>query len=353
MSPTPDCIARDRRLGGPHQGESTRRPCGASCAARAIAAAALLVLAPAGVLAQEKYPERAIRLVIPFAPGGNTDIVGRRFAARLTPLLGRQVVADNRSGASGSIGTAEVARAKPDGYTLVIGTVSTHSLNPLTMANVAYDPVKDFAFVDTIGLTPMGIGVHPTIARTLPELVKRVKGAPGKFSYGSCGTGSICHLTGELFKKQAGALDIVHVPYRSSGQSVAEVVAGQIPILAGTFSSMVTQHRAGGVRILVVCNDKRSSSEPSVPAAPEVGMPEMLAYTYAVVAAPAGTPAAIVNQLHQATAKLMAEPAFQRELEALTVEPVAESSPAKTAQMIRSELAKWGPIVKDAGLRRE
>ncbi|MCC6535348.1 MAG: tripartite tricarboxylate transporter substrate binding protein [Burkholderiales bacterium] len=324
-----------------------------SGAAATIAAAAFLVLAPAGALAQGKYPERAIRLVIPFAPGGNTDIVGRRFAAKLTPLIGRQVVADNKSGASGSIGTAEVARAKPDGYTLVIGTVSTHSLNPLTMANIAYDPVKDFAYIDVIGLTPMGIGVHPTIARTLPELVKRVKAAPGKFSYGSCGTGSICHLTGELFKKQAGGLDIIHVPYRSSGQSVTEVVAGQIPILAGTFSSMVTHHRSGQVRILVVCNDKRSSSEPSVPSAPEVGMKEMLAYTYAVFAAPAGTPAAIVTQLHQATAKAMSEPAFQKELEALTVEPMMDSDPAKATQMIRTELAKWGSIVKEAGIKQE
>jgi len=321
--------------------------------AHALAAAAVIAAVPATAVAQAKYPERAVRLVIPFAPGGNTDIVGRRFAAKLTPHLGQQIVVDNKSGASGSIGTAEVARAKPDGYTLIIGTTSTHSLNPLTMANIAYDPVKDFAAVAVLGITPMGVAVHPTIARTLPELIKRVKSAPGKFSYGSCGTGSICHLTGELFKKQAGGLDMIHVPYRSSGQSVAEVVAGQIPVLAGTFSSMVTQHRAGGVRILVVCNDKRSSSEPSVPSAVELGMPEMLAYTFAVFAAPAGTPAPIVAQLHQATAKVMSDPAFQKDLEGLTVEPLLDSDPAKATQMIRSELAKWGPIVKASGVKQE
>jgi tripartite-type tricarboxylate transporter receptor subunit TctC len=318
-----------------------------------LAVASVFLAASLPASAQQKYPERTIRLVIPFAPGGNTDIVGRRFAAKLTPLLGQQIVVDNKGGASGSIGTAEVARAKPDGYTLLIGTTSTHALNPSAMENITYDPLKDFAYVAVIGITPMGIAVHPTIAKTLPDLVKRVKSAPGKFSYGSCGTGSICHLTGELFKKQAGGLDIIHVPYRSSGQSVTEVVAGQIPILAGTFSSMVTQHRAGTIRILAVCNEKRSSSEPSIPTTAEVGMPQMLAYTFAVFAAPAGTPAAIVSQLHQATAKTMADVSFQKDLEALTVEPVADSDPAKAAQMIRTELAKWAPIIKGSGMKIE
>ena len=317
----------------------------------AMAMVLTLGVPPLPAQAQGKYPERSIRLVIPFAPGGNTDIVGRRFGAKITPHLGQQVVIDNKGGAGGTIGTAEVARAKPDGYTLLLGTSSTHAINPSAMENIPYDPVKDFAPIAVIGITPMAIAVHPSIARTLQDLIKRVKANPGKYSYGSCGTGSICHLTGELFKKQGGGLDIVHVPYRSSGQSVTEVVAGQIPIVAGTFSSMVTQHRSGQVRILAVFNDKRSNAEPTIPTAVELGMPDMLAYTFAVLCAPAGTPRSIIDRLHQATMKTMSDTAFQKDLETLTVEPVTDSDPDKAARLIKTELAKWAPIIKGSGMK--
>lgn len=317
----------------------------------AIAMVLTLGSGPLLVQAQGKYPERPIRLVIPFAPGGNTDIVGRLFGTRITPLLGQSVVIDNRGGAGGTIGSAEVARAKPDGYTLLLGTSSTHAINPLVMESVSYDPVKDFAPIAVIGITSMAIAVHPTVARSLQELIKRVKANPGKFSYGSCGAGSICHVTGELFKKEAGRLDIVHVPYRGSGQSVQDLVAGQIPIVAGTFSSLVTFHRSGKVRILAVFSEKRSDVEPGVPTALELGVPGMVAATFNVLLAPAGTPKAVIERLYGATRKVTSDTAFQKDLDRLTVEPVTDSNPEKAALFIKSELAKWAPIIKESGMK--
>ncbi len=320
----------------------------------AIAMVLTLGLPPLPAQAQGKYPERPIRLVIPFAPGGQTDIMGRRFAAKITPLLGQNVIIDNRGGAGGTIGTAEVARAKPDGYTLLVGTSSTHAINPSAMENVSYDPVKDFAPIAVLGIIPMVIAVHPSVpANTLRELVARVKTSPGKYSYGSAGMGSINHLAGELFKKQAGGLDIVHVPYKGSGQSVLDLIAGQIPIVSATFSSMVSYHRSGKVRILAVLSEKRSNAAPDVPTAIELGVPGMLAYTFNVLLAPAGTPKAVIDLLHQATMKVMGDEAFQKDLESLTIEPVTDSNPEKATQFIKDELAKWAPIIKATGTKAQ
>jgi tripartite-type tricarboxylate transporter receptor subunit TctC len=197
----------------------------------------------------------------------------------------------------------------------------------------------------------MAIAVHPSVAKSLQELIKRVRASPGKYSYGSTGVGGINHLAGELFKKQTGGLDIVHVPYRSSGQSVQDLVAGQIPIVSGTFSSLVTYHRSGKARILAVFSEKRSDVEPSIPTASEVGVPDMVASTFNVLLAPAGTPKALIEQLHQATMKVMSEAAFQKDLDRLTIEPVTDSNPEKAARFIKSELAKWAPVIKESGIK--
>ena len=316
-----------------------------------IASILMVGLLPLPVQAQGKYPERPIRLVIPFAPGGNTDIVGRRFGAKITPVLGQQVVIDNKGGAGGAIGSTEVARARPDGYTLLLGTSSTHAINPSATENPPYDPVKDFAPIAVIGIIPMAIAVHPSVAGSLQELIRRVRANPGKYSYGSTGMGGINHLAGELFKKQTGGLDIVHVPYRSSGQSIQELVGCQIPIVAATFSSAVAQHRSGKLRILAVFSEKRSNADPGVPTAVELGVAGMLAYTFNVLCAPAGTLKPIVDRLHQATMKVMSDEAFQKELETLTIEPVTDSNPEKAAQFIKDELAKWAPIIKATGTK--
>ena len=311
-----------------------------------------MAVAPLGAHAQTRYPDRPIRLVIPFAPGGNADILSRRLADRMGPLMKQSIVLDNKGGAGGVIGSAEAARAKPDGYTLLMATSSSHAISPL-LDNVPYDPVRDFTPIAVIGITTMTIAVHPSIARSLPELVKRVKANPKKFSYGSCGMGSICHLTGELFRTQAGALDIAHVPYKSSGQSIQELMGGQIPIVAGTFSSMLAQHRSGRIRILAVFSEKRSSDEPTVPTAVELGMPDMIASTFNALVAPAGIPKPVLDQLHQVTAKIMTDPAFQEDLVRILIEPVTDSNPEKAARFMKGELAKWAPVVKASGIKAE
>ena len=306
------------------------------------------------VRAQGKYPERAIRLVVPFAAGGGTDIMGRRFANKVTPVLGQNVFVENRGGAGGTIGTAEVARAKPDGYTLLVGTSSTHAINPTAMENLSYDPVKDFAPIAVLGVIPMVIAVHPSVpAKTLRELVARVKATPGKYSFGSAGIGSINHLTGELFKKQAGGLDIVHVPYKGAGAALLDLIAGQIPIAMITVSSATAHYRSGKVRILATFGEKRSNAAPDIPTAVELGVPGMLAYTFNVVLAPVATPKPIIDRLYQATVKVMTDEAFQKDLESLSIEPVTDSDPEKATQFIRDELAKWAPIIKATGTKAQ
>jgi tripartite-type tricarboxylate transporter receptor subunit TctC len=198
----------------------------------------------------------------------------------------------------------------------------------------------------------MAIAVHPIEAKSLQELIKRVKAAPGKFSYGSCGTGSICHVTGELFKGEAGGLDIVHVPFRSSGESVAALVAGQVPIVIGTISSLVNYHKSGQVRILAVFSEKRSTDIPDVPTATELGMPHMIAATFNVLLAPAGTPKQVIDILYEATRKVVSDKAFQKQLENIGVDPIADSNPEKAALYIKSEIARWEPVIKASGLMK-
>ena len=306
------------------------------------------------VRAQGKYPERAIRLVVPFAAGGGTDIMGRRFANKVTPVLGQNVFVENRGGAGGTIGTAEVARAKPDGYTLLVGTSSTHAINPSAMENLPYDPVKDFAPVAVLGIIPMVVAVHPSVpAKTLRALVARVKASPGTFSYGSAGMGSINHLTGELFKKQAGGLDIVHVPYKGAGAALVGLIAGQIPLAMVTVSSATVHHRSGKVRVLATFGEKRSNAAPDIPTAVELGVPGMLAYTFNVILAPAGTPKPVIEQLHKATMKVMSDAAFRKDLEGLSIDPVTDSNPEKAIRFIKEELAKWAPIIKATGTKAQ
>ena len=305
---------------------------------------------PATAHAQGKYPERAIRVVIPFAPGGNTDLLGRRFAAKLTPLLGQSVIIDNKGGAGGNIGAAEVARAKPDGYTLLIGTSSTHALNPLTMENMPYDPIKDFSPVAVLGVSHMVIAVHPTVAKTLPELIKRIKAAPGKYAYGSSGMRTNIHLTGELFIKQVGGIDIVHVPYKGGGQAVLEAIAGQVPIVMTAISSATPYHQSGKLRVLAVFADKRSKVLPDVPTAIEQGVPEMLSSSLNVLYGPANLPRVIVDPLQQSSMTVIRDASFQKDLDSFGMDAIADGTAEKAAQLIKEEIAKWAPIVKATGM---
>jgi tripartite-type tricarboxylate transporter receptor subunit TctC len=311
---------------------------------------ATLVSHPAD--AQRAYPERTIRLVVPFAPGGNTDIMGRRYAAKLAGPLGQHVVVENRAGGGGTVGAAEVARAKPDGYTLLVATSSTHAINPTAMPDIPYDAVKDFTPISVLGTTIMAIAIHPSVqAKTLAELVSEVRRKPNVYSYGSAGVGSINHLTGELFKMKAGGLNLTHVPYRGSGASVVDLIGGQIPVVMTTLSAALQPHRQGRVRVLAVTNDVRSVAAPDIPTAIEAGVPDMIAYTFAAILAPASTPRSIVDRIHEATVTIMADPAFQKELIGLGAEPIKDSNPDKALKFVQTEIARWRPVIQATGTK--
>jgi tripartite-type tricarboxylate transporter receptor subunit TctC len=317
------------------------------------AALAALAVAPISVRAQ-KFPERPVRLIVPFAPGGVNDIIGRRYAQELTRAIGQNVIVENRGGAGGAIGSAEVARAKPDGYSLLIANPSTHVINPLVMPKLPYDALKDFAPIAVIAVQPTGVAVHPSMpTKSLKQLVAFAKTNPGKLSYGSAGTGTITNLTGELFKKLGGGLDIVHVPYKGAGPGLADLVAGHIPVYTPTISAApLDYHKQGRIRMLAIASEKRLPAAPDIPTGIEAGMREFVVYSFNAILATAGTPRPIVDQLHQATLKVMADTDFHAFLRQAGAEPVTNSSPEGTMQFLKKEIARWTPIINEAGLKQ-
>src|SRR5262245_4297594 len=256
-----------------------------------------MVLA-AGVAAQQ-YPSKPIRLVVPFPPGGSTDIVARIVAQKLGTQLGQQLVIENRDGAGGTVGTAVAARASADGYTLVVGTTSTHVVAPSVYQKLEYDPVKDFAPVSLMAVTPYLLVVNPSVpAKSLKELVELMKSKPGKMNYASAGVGSTTHLAMEMLKG-ASNTNAVHVPYKGNGPAGTAVIAGQVEILFGSLPAVLPHAKAGKVRALAVGTPKRSPSLPDVPTVAESGYPGFDASLWLAIMAPAGTPAPVLERLQK------------------------------------------------------
>lgn len=323
--------------------------------ARWACAPALIALALTPLAARpQKFPERPVRLVVPFAPGGVNDIIGRKYAQEMTRVLGQTMIVENKAGASGAIGSSEVARAKPDGYSLLIANTTTHVINPIAMTSLTYDALKDFTPIALITVVPTGVAVHPSLpARNLKQLVAFAKASPGKLSYGSAGAGSITNLTGELFKKLGGGLNIVHVPYKGAGPGLQDLVAGHIPMYTPTISTAPLQyHKEGRIRMLAVCAEKRLTAAPDIPTGIEAGMPEMVVYSFNAILTTAGTPRQVIDQLHQATLKVMADTEFQDFLRKTGAEPVTDSSAEKTSRFLKNEIARWTPIIHGAGLKQ-
>lgn len=311
-------------------------------------------LAPGAAQAQGKFPERPLRLVVPFAPGGVNDIIGRRWAQEMSRVLGQNIIVENRSGASGAIGAMEVVRAKPDGYTLLIANTTTHVLNPLGNKSLGYDPLKDFTALGIITLVPTGVAVHPSLpVKNLKGLIAFAKKNPGQLSFGSAGTGSITHLTGELFKKLNGGLNIVHVPYKGAGPGLTDLVAGHIPMYTPTISpAPLEYHKAGRIRMLAICAEERLKAVPDVPTAPEAGMPELVVQAFNAIFMPADVPRPMVDVLSQANRKVLANAGMQDFLRKAGAEPVTASSSERATQFIQKELRRWEPIVREtAGTR--
>jgi tripartite-type tricarboxylate transporter receptor subunit TctC len=312
---------------------------------------AAVQLAPGTAQAQGKFPERSLRLVVPFAPGGVNDIIGRRWAQEMSRALAQNMIVENRSGASGAIGTTEVAHAKPDGYTLLIANTTTHVLNPLSKKNLGYDPLKDFTALGIITLVPTGIAVHPSLpVKSLKQLAAFAKKNPDRLSFGSAGTGSITHLTGELFKQINGGLKIVHVPYKGAGPGLTDLMAGHIPMYTPTISpAPLDYHKSGRIRILAICSDERLKVVPDVPTAPEAGMPELVVQSFNAIFLPPGVPRPVVDVLSKANQKVLADAGVQEFLRKAGAEPVTNSSPERATQFIQKELKRWGPIVREIG----
>lgn len=314
---------------------------------------AATLLGPNVAQSAEQYPDRAIRLIVPFSPGGQTDSVSRRLGLALTALVGQQIVIDNRTGASGTIGSGEAARAKPDGYTMVMATASTHAINPTLMVNIPYDAVKDFAPVRALGTGPMSISVHPSVpARNLKQLIADIKARPAFFSYGTAGVGSVNHLGGELFKSVAGLQKLPFVPYRGAGPAVQDLVGGQIPMVCTSLNSALPFHRTGRIHTLAVLKEERSAGAPEIPTAAEAGVAGAVAYTFNIVLVPTGTPRSIIDYLNNALGKVMADNNFADTLIKIGVDPITKSSPEHAAEMIKSEIAKWKPLIEKLNLRR-
>jgi tripartite-type tricarboxylate transporter receptor subunit TctC len=308
-------------------------------------AASLTAATPAP--AQAPYPNRPVRLVIPSVPAGVHDVIGRLWAEKVKPQLGT-IVIDNRGGGGGLIGANDVAHAQPDGYSILLGSTSTHVLLTPVMANPPYDPVKDFSAIAVFAYSSTSIVVNPSVpARTLQELIDHARANPGKLFYGSAGNGSITNLAGELFKQRAGGLDIVHVPYKGIGQGVTDLIGGQVPMFSANATAQILElHRTGKVRILSVNSPVRIHSAPDIPTSIEAGLPGIVAQTTFGIFAPAGTPRPILERINQVTQRALADDAFQKELLRLGFEPVRDAGPDKAAGVFQDELVRWTPILK-------
>ncbi len=300
----------------------------------------------------QAYPAKPIRLVVPFPPGGSTDIIARIVAQKLSERLGQQVVVENRGGAGGTIGAEAVAKAPPDGYTLVVGTTSTHAVAPSVYGKIGYDPVKDFAPISLIAVTPYLLVVNPSVdVKSLQDFVGYVRARPGKLNYASAGTGSTTHLAMEMLKS-AAELYIVHIPYNGNGPAGTAVIGGQVEILFGSLPAVLPHAKSGRVRPLAVGTPKRSPSLPDVPTVAESGYPGFDASLWLAIMAPAGTPAPIVDRLQKEIHAVIASPDTADALNKAGAEPIT-STPAELAALVKNGVEKYGKVVKQAGVKPE
>jgi tripartite-type tricarboxylate transporter receptor subunit TctC len=299
----------------------------------------------------QAYPSRPVRAVVAFAPGGVTDTFGRLMAQKLTEQLGRQVYVENLAGASGNIGTGQVAKAAPDGYTILFA-FSSHVVNPTLFARVPYDPIKDFEPVTLAVTSTTVLTVNPAVpAKTVKELIDLIKANPGTYSFGSAGAGTQAHLAGEQFRLSLG-LDLVHVPFGGGGPAVAAVVAGHTPISFGSPQAAMQHVKEGTVRALAVTKKTRSQILPDVPTMTEVGYPQIEGDSWVGILVPAGTPADVIAVLHRESAKVLAQPDMRARLATLGYDLVA-STPEEFATRIKVEIDMWAKVIRAANIKPE
>lgn len=319
---------------------------------RRSALAALLALAvtPLTGIAQTAYPVRPITLVIPFPPGGQTDVVGRLIGDRLAQRLGQPVVVENRPGVNGSLASELVARAKPDGYTLVIGGPGTHAINQLVNPNVKYDARKDFTHISMLGRVPMLLLASPALkANSVADVVALAKARPNSVNMALTGIGSSSHVTTELLKQAAG-ITFNNVPYKGDVPAMTDVMGGQADLLFVPATSAVNFAQAGKLRPLAVAGNKRLAALPDVPTMAEAGQPRVINYSWTSLAGPPGMPAEIVQKLNQACREILAEPDVVARLATMSNEPTP-GTPAQASSFIAAEVARWADVVKNGNIQ--
>ena len=314
------------------------------------ASVAAIGLSAAAVHAQF-YPNKPIRVVVPFAPGGSTDIVARAFGQKLSEALGQSVVIDNRGGAGGNIGSALIAKAATDGYSLLF-TTSYLMVNPSVFKDVPYDPVKDFAPISILAFAPMALFVNPQVpAHTVKEMVALAKAQPGKLNYSSSGSGGPPHLAGELFKLNAG-VDIQHIPYSGAAPALTEMISGRIQMTFTTLLSAQGFVKAGRIRGIAVASSKRSAAAPDLPTFSEGGLPGVEIGTMFAALAPAKTPQPVIARLHGEIDKMLKTP-YMRDLILGQGAEIIGNTPAEFAQYIKDDVAKWAGLTRAAGIKPE
>lgn len=306
----------------------------------------------AAAQAQAAFPERPVTLVVPFAAGGSTDVVARVIAEKMSEDLGQQVIVQNVAGAGGSLGAGNVARAEPDGYTILMGTVATHALNPLILKSKPYDAEADFTPVSLLVVVPNVLVVNPELpAKSVEELLALLKAEPDKWSYASSGNGTPLHLSGELFKSMAG-VTMEHIPYKGSGPALNDVLGNQVSIMFDNLPSSSAHIKAGTLRALAVTTSERAPSFPDIPTMAEAGLPGYETYTWNALFAPKDTRKEVVDRLNSAAVKAMADPGVAERMKEFSATIVA-SSPEELGAHVKAEVAKWTPVVKDANVQMD
>ena len=301
----------------------------------------------------QSYPSKPIRLVVPYPPGGPLDIMARAIGQKLTEAWSQPVVVDNRAGAGGNIGADLVAKSPADGYTLLMGAVATHAINPTLYGKVPYDPVKDFAPVALVAQVPNILVVNPALpVKSVKELIELARARPGYLNFGSGSTGSTGHLAGELFKTMAG-VQMVHIPYKGGAPAMADLLAGQVQLMFDNLANALPNVRAGRLRALAVTTLARSPAMPDLPTIAESGLPEFDLTTWFGLMVPAGTPADIVAKLNAETVRALNAKDMRERLEKMGAEPPANNTPEHFAAFIRAEAAKYAKVIKDSGAKVE
>jgi tripartite-type tricarboxylate transporter receptor subunit TctC len=312
----------------------------------------LTMAAPLSLQAQTNFPTKTIRLIVPFPAGGPTDIFARQYAIGLSRVLNQSVIVDNKAGASGAIGSLEVKRSQPDGHTLLFGTASNLALYNLMALKPQYDYLKDFTTVAVVGGSAVVFMANKESPQTLRALIDQAKANPTKFRYGSPGQGTYLHLSMERFLLESGA-KIEHIPYKGSGQAKPALLGGQTETMVDALGSALPLHQGGQAKILAIASNKRSSLAPDVPTVNEaLGIKGFEAVLWNGIAAPAGTPKAIIDLLAAATAKVLKDPVLVDQLNKLAMEPT-DSTPESATEYIKEEMARWKPVIEKTGLRIE